>query len=36
MVIFQAQRARYIGCPIPDEQLAEDLVDLFLNGVRVR
>jgi AcrR family transcriptional regulator len=36
MVIFQAQRARYMGCPVPDEQLAEDLVDLFLNGIRVR
>lgn len=36
MVIFQAQRARFIGCDISDEQLAEDLVDLFLNGVRAR
>lgn len=36
MVIFQAQRARYLGCAVSDEQLAEDLTDLFLNGVRVR
>ena len=36
MVIFQAQRARFLGCDMPDEQLAEDLVNLFLNGIRVR
>ena len=36
MVIFQAQRARFVGGPTTDEELAEDIADLFLNGIRAR
>jgi AcrR family transcriptional regulator len=33
MVIFQAQRARFAGLAISDDQLAADLVDVFLTGI---
>lgn len=36
MVIFQAQRVRYVDGARSDEQLAEEIVDLFLNGIRPR
>jgi AcrR family transcriptional regulator len=36
MVIFQAQRARFMGVTATDEELAENIVDLFLNGIRTR
>lgn len=36
MVIFQAQRARFVGCDAADEQLARDLADLFMSGISPR
>jgi AcrR family transcriptional regulator len=36
MVIFQAQRARFMGVTATDEELAENIADLFLNGIRTR
>ena len=36
MVISQAQRARFMGVEASDEELAEDIADLFLNGIRTR
>jgi AcrR family transcriptional regulator len=36
MVIFQAQRARFMNAASTDEELAENIADLFLNGIRAR